>query len=314
MTTSLVDDPPLIEWLFQRETGRLSSLTSTLKWWRSREPRPDHSNPWAWLRAMSALGYLDLDWRADRWACAAPTLTPLPSGDGAFFMAGRRWNGLLKSLESLDYIYPEVVSLPDIASLPLPSSLYLFGGPRVQPHHLASRIVKERPEIHYSGCGAYAVANLLPDLDRDMEPTAAPRFALTLEKWGTADGNPSGEIGWRRHSGPRTPGLYRWDDPYRTHAWLGDHWWRVQREQGIYLGLRSMSRTVLRWLRRGASGRLVVSREGPLPAMHERALVLASGRLPVPGATGMIFDEVPLRLAKHVSASLHQQLEVARDK
>ncbi len=314
METTLLKDPPLIQWLFQSGGGKISALTATLNWWRSRQPHVSEAKPWAWFRAMSTLGYLELDWTSDRWRCGLPTLTPLPAGDGAFFLTGARSPALIGTIADLDYLYPEIEAQADIASLPLPSSLLLFGGPTDQPHHLAARLKSDRGDIHFSGCAAFAIARLLPDLDSELSQVPGPRFGLSIERFGAAERAPTVDPRWRWHAGPRTPGLYRWDDPMRTYAWFDGDWWKVQREQGRYLALRAMGRSVLSWRPRGASGRLLVGLEGPLPPMHERALVLASGRLPTRGSSGLAFDGVPLELAKLVSASLQQELETSSDR
>jgi hypothetical protein len=114
-------------------------------------------------------------------------------------------------------------------------------------------------------------------------------------------------------------GLYRHEIPSGLQYlfWTGVAGWRhCNLSTGVFEHLRRSGVTVLRWRPdpepgRAGQGTLFSDWGAPLPALHQRALVLSAGWVPrfSRNAQTATYQNVPQQVACQVAASLGQQLQ-----
>ncbi|MEE1941964.1 hypothetical protein V1L54_21600 [Streptomyces sp. TRM 70361] len=303
----------LLRWLSESRSGRASALRGGVRdqarsWGLELAEYAD----WDWMRKAAALGFIDVDLRADRWSVAPPVLTRLPHADGLALLTGARTARISTRVEEAAQEWMELITVPhrpEAGEAPLPDTL-LFQYEDPQSLREAAEFLGAR----HVPCAALRLAELLPQAAPG--PESAPpggSTADTLEKY---------EPRLQRFvpaARDDEDGLYRWrgaDYARLTRVRRSGVFHAVERETGVYLELARHRTGAMRWRPesgrgRGGIGRLLVDRYAPLPALHERAAVLCSGFPPSAGRQTRIraYDNVPRALAEVIAASLRQNLE-----
>ncbi|PLW74324.1 hypothetical protein GQS52_04670 [Streptomyces sp. SCUT-3] len=303
----------LLRWLSESRSGRASALRDGVRnqaraWGLELKEYAD----WDWMRKATALGFVDVDLRADRWSVAPPVLTRLPHADGLALLTGARTARISARVEEAAQEWMELITVPhrpEAGEAPLPDTL-LF-----QYEDLRSlREAAELLGVRYVPCAATQLTELLPQAVPG--PESAPpggSTASTLEKY---------ELRLRRFvpvARDGEDGLYRWrgaDYARLTRVRRNGVFHAVERDTGIYLELARHRTGAMHWQPepgkgRAGIGRLFVDRYAPLPALHERAAVLCSG-FPPPAdkqTQARVYDNVPRAFAEMIAASLQQNLE-----
>ncbi|MGA5768185.1 hypothetical protein [Streptomyces sp. NRRL S-1314] len=303
----------LLRWLSESRSGKASALRDGIRghataWGLELSQYAD----WDWMRKATALGFIDVDLRADRWSAAPPVLTRLPHADGLALLTGARTARISARVEAAATEWMELITVPhrpEPGEAPLPDTLLLqYEDPRTLPD------TAEFLGARYVPCAALGLMEMLPRAVPG--PESAPpggSGAATLEKY---DPRLQRFVPVARDD---EDGLYRWrgaDYARLTRVRRNGVFHTVDRETGLYLELASHRTGVMRWrpeagAGRAGIGRLFVDRYAPLPALHERAAVLCSGFPPVVGkhAQTRAYDNVPRALAEALADSLLQNLE-----
>ncbi|WP_166028508.1 hypothetical protein [Streptomyces chilikensis] len=304
----------LLRWLSESRSGKASALRDGVRGQaHARGLELKEYADWNWMRGATALGFIDLDLRADRWSVAPPVLTRLPHADGLALLTGARTARISAHIAKAAQEWMELISVPhrpDAGEVPLPDTLL------VQYEDLKTlRDTAESLGVRYVPCAARQLAELLPQAELGCE--AAPpggSTANTLEKY---EPRLQRFVAMDRDD---EDGLYRWrgaDYARLTRVRRDGVFHAVEREAGIYLELARHRISAMRWRPesgpgRAGVGRLFVDRYAPLPALHERAAVLCSGFPPSTSrqAQTRAYDNVPRALADAIAASLCQTLEI----
>lgn len=304
----------LLRWLSESRSGTASALRDGVRsqaqaWGLELTEYAD----WDWMRKAAALGFIDVDLRADRWSVAPPVLTRLPHADGLAVLTGARTAQTSRRVDEAAQEWMELVTVPhrpEAGEARLPDTL-LFQYEDLRTLQAAAEFLG----ASYVPCAALQLTALLPQAAPG--PESAPpggSTANTLEKY---------ELRLQRFVPAERDvedGLYRWrgaDYARLTRVRRNGVFHAVERETGIYLELARHRTGAMRWRPesgkgRAGIGRLFVDRYAPLPAVHERAAVLCSGFPPSVGkqAQTRAYDNVPRAIAEAIAASLQQNLEI----
>ncbi|MFD8290119.1 hypothetical protein ACFV2B_18160 [Streptomyces lavendulae] len=304
----------LLRWAAERGGGRAAELRQGVRATaQSYGLRLTEYAHWDWVRTASALGFLDVDLRADRWSAAPLVLTRLPHADGLALITGARTAAASDQLQRAGEDWLELLTIPDEprdGAVPLPDTLLVqYDDPDLLPESarkLGARFVP---------CAARQIAELLPRTA--LGPEAAPPGGSGLNFLEHYD---IGKGRFEPVATTREDGLYRWrgaDNARLVRARRNGVFYRTERETGVYLEFARHHHNAMRWRAepaagRSACGRLFVDRDAPMPPLHQRAAVLCTGLPPRTGAHGetLAYDNVPRVLAEAIAASLLQKLEV----
>ncbi|MFJ4241023.1 hypothetical protein ACIP17_10475 [Streptomyces iakyrus] len=304
----------LLRWLSESRSGKASALRDGVRSQaQARDLELKEYADWDWMRKVAALGFIDVDLRADRWSVAPPVLTRLPHADGLALLTGARTARISARVDEAAQEWMELITVPhrlEAGEAPLPDTL-LFQYEDLRALQEAADLLGAR----YVPCAALQLMDLFPQATPG--PESAPPgggTANTLEKY---------ELRLQRFVPVETDnedGLYRWrgaDYARLTRVRRNGVFYAVERETGIYLELARHRTGATRWRPEAGKGRvgigrLFVDRYAPLPALHERAAVLCSGFPPSVGkhVHTRTYDNVPRGLAEAIAVSLQQNLEI----
>lgn len=303
----------LLRWLSESRSGKASGLRDGVRsqaqaWGLELKEYAD----WDWMRKAAALGFIDMDLRADRWSVAPPVLTRLPHADGLAVLTGARTAQISTRVEEAAQEWTGLITIPhtpEAGEAPLPDTLLFQYEDPLTLQEAASFL-----GVHHVPCAARQLMELLPQAAPG--PESAPpggNTANTLEKY---------ELRLQRFvpvESDDEDGLYRWrgaDYARLTRVRRNGVFHTVERETGVYLELARHRVGAMRWRPepgkgRAGIGRLLVDRYAPLPALHERAAVLCSGFPPSVDKQMQTrsYDNVPRAFAEAIAASLQQNLE-----
>jgi hypothetical protein len=266
-----------------------------------------------WLRDVSALGHLDVDWRGGMWSIAPPVLTRLPVSDGMALIAGRRTVAEERAVSAAEEEWAVVHRVRnDVAEgdIPVPDSLLV--------HYSAGDDLPANAAVmglSFSPCAAMEMFAILPDIAAGAE--AAPPASSnrdTVERYDVLERAYAPADSWDED------GLYRW----RSSDWArlvqirrGTTFLTTEHEYGVYLELARLNRNAMRWRPEPVAGReligsLFVDWGAPLPPLHARAAVLCSGLQPLFNelAQTVRYDNVPKTAAEQLARSLKQNLAI----
>lgn len=194
----------LLRWLSERSSGKASALREGIRSTAQahRIALSEYAD-WDWMRTTSALGFLDLDLRADRWSAAPLVLTRLPHSDGLTLIAGARTAAVSDRLQRAADDWLELLAVPAElrdGAVPLPDTLLVqYDDPELLPE------TAKRIGARFVPCAALQLGELLPRTS--VGPEAAPPGGAGLSSLERYD------IGKQRFvpvDGHREDGLYRW--------------------------------------------------------------------------------------------------------
>lgn len=252
------------------------------------------------LRRMRLLGHMECSDDGRKWAAAPAALVRFPSNDERGFLAGQRTPALLNKLREICY----VDEIPQYQHQASPCV-------EVTPNGQALRLPAD------SGMASIRVADVLPnlnDMKSAMHSVPNPDIAqFDVEMW---DGNEFvpcntiyeesgryyGESGMYRLSRSRRDGYTMtlfFDEP--EQRWLRGDWY----------GLRFLTLECPEAVHDFGADELLIPASQRWPMLYERALVLASGRLPTPAdnPNWLRYSGVPVTLAQTLCGKLYVHLE-----
>jgi hypothetical protein len=229
-------------------------------------------------KALSALAHVEFDRRRGRWAVAPTVLSTIPRLPGRLLLSGARPSGLMEHLrvvaehERVDVVV-ETGPIPQTARGP--ATLLLDGSAADGAAFATAAGIQFQPAAHF------AIASLLPAADIEVlaEPaTPDPRFphcpidpVTLLERW-DLEAPEGGEGLWAWATFARRSARYLRRD--------GQWWYIPDSAWAPYLVSRPEgSEPLCRY--EPAHQLLIVDSAAALPALHARAAVLCSGRLPL---------------------------------
>ncbi|HEY8503281.1 MAG TPA: hypothetical protein VIL46_01780 [Gemmataceae bacterium] len=303
----------LLRWAGELGGGRVRDLRAgILRTARSRGIQVHQEAADRWIRQVSALGHLDVDWRRGRWSVAPPTLTRLPCSDGLALFTGRRTAADERAMETAEKEWAVVhrvhSDVPE-GDIPLPDSLLV-------QYDTAEELAENASAMGFAftPCAALQVFALLPELAPEGEAAPpAPGNAHTIERYDLKKGCYEPAPSYHEE------GLYRWrgaDYSRLVQIRRGGRWQSTEHEYGVYLELARLGRSAMRWRPEAVPGRevvgsLFVDLVAPLPPLHARAAVLCTGLPPhvSEAARTVRYDNVPQAAAERLARSLQQTLE-----
>lgn len=230
------------------------------------------------VRALQALGHIEIAWSARRWAAAPTTLTTIPRLPGRLLVCGARPSHLVEHLRQVADSggYDVLVDDEPIAQqAPGPATILIDAAPADAADFAAAAAVRFQPAAHR------AIATVLQPavLDTVGEPaTPDDRFPHCLIDPDTLQER------WDLDTPEGADGLWAWQTWQRRAARYlrreGQWWYLPEAEHGPYLlAARPPGEEHCRY--EPAHEVLVVHGRAPLPVLHARAAVLCSGRLPL---------------------------------
>lgn len=306
----------LLRWASELGGGKVADLRAGVaRTARSRGIPVREGADGRWLRDVSALGHLDVDWRQGVWSAAPAVLTRVPFSDGLAVVVGRRTASFDQAADAAAEKWAELLWVENEVAegdIPVPDTLYL-------QYDAAERLPRDAEHLGcaYAPCAALQAVSLLPEIAAG--PAAAPPG---LGNTHTVERYNSQRREYEPAHGYSEDGLYRW----RSADWVrlvqirrGDRFFSTEHEYGVYLEHERLGTGAMRWkAEEGAGrqrvGRLAVDWGAPLPPLHARAAVLCSGLQPrfheLAQTAG--YDNVPFAVAERLAASLHQELEIQK--
>lgn len=306
----------LLHWASENGVGDLRALLKTVEWAARRfRITTMKGAPGRWVRDVSALGYLDVDWQAGKWSIAPAVLTALPMSGGLLMLTGARNRAMEDRIEDaaadLCLEYHRAINHVQDGDIPLPKSVIFMTDPGTDVEALAAAL-----HAAWVPCFALQIIPFLPNLA--LGPEAAPPVPGTPLKWYDEETNRYEDV-----LSAREEGIYRFTTADRRQVvqMLRDGvWYRTSHEEAIYLNRASRFAEpgdTMRWGaesdgERQSIGRLAVDWGAPLPPLHARAAVLSSGTTPWFSATARtaVYFNVPYALAAAIADSLQQKLEL----
>lgn len=303
----------LARWVAETGEGTTRDLRDRVHWAARTADTPVAAvEAGRWLRDLSSLGAIEIDWDAGRWSACPLVVTRLPGPDAYAVLAGPR------------------TARQDAAVGRSALGVHRVPQPAIGPDHLDRPTVVllqyDHPDdlpVAATAMGAEWVpcaALELGDLLQSPEPgpqAAQPRYAdPSLERF---DGL---ALRWR----PEPPaaehpvGAYRVDVEGRKRHLFGssDQWRRCDLSTAVFCELARTGRSVLQWRTEVGAGRtqfgtVFTDWGAPLPTLHQRALTLCTGFVPRfwAGAETAAYRNVPRALADRVAATLYQQITPA---
>ncbi|WP_099041845.1 hypothetical protein [Mycobacterium neglectum] len=303
-----MDADLMLAWMSETAAGDIRDLRQRVAWLaRNADLNAQPFETGRWLRDMTALAHVEVDWVGGRWAMAPPVAVLLPSCGGTTVLAGHRHLGLVEELGDLLSVQTIPCATSD-SRLATPTQVYL-----------QSDSIKDLVEglnicgVDYGGRAADYIANRLPPLQLG-EPAAPPAYGAPVKHL-QLDGAlrfVSGRL--TSHSGlcqitvqGRPSYLYR----------NGDEWFHTVHADGVLWALAENGVEVFRWRLERADGdddigTLFVDQGAPLPPLQARALVLCSGQPTAFGelAKTAIYRNVPKSVASMVARSVRQRLAI----
>lgn len=296
----------LFRWMSEVGDGELADLRGRVEWIaRTADVPIGMAASGRWLRDMSALGHVEIDWVSGRWATAPPAVVLLPAADGLGVLAGSRRYDQIGDIEASDVAVHQFRPPNSPRDVPAPTCVF------VQFDSLSDlRLSATRAGAAYAGCTAVRLARSLAPLKPGKLAAPPSRLAL-LESVIVSDSGVSyapadGKLGdgvYRVRLQGRQRHLYRHEDS----------WFWCELAEGVFLDLARRGESVMRWRPESGAGRagvgeMFVDWGAPLPPLHARALTLCSG-LPArfyPAARTAEYANVPRSIARAIAESLGQ--------
>jgi hypothetical protein len=292
----------LLEWASERGEGSWSRFRDAYAWLEAGSDAPPWQSASLVARQMSALGHIEIDWRASRWQACPPLLTLLPAAGAHALLTGGRTRALEERLAEVLADRGDVFALDPIAQPLAPSTLLI-----ACDDERAMRSLADSLGIASSYSAATGLSSVLPSIGSylSLAGTApAPRGygvqRLSLDS-----------LTWTDVDHDDEDGLYRFEAPDgRRFRFVssGSHY-EVDMAIGIYASLGSAGeRGRLKWFRSSVNGQFESPRQAPLPTLHARSLTLCSGFAPKSLGSSLVYANVPEEIAMAVARSLDQEL------
>jgi hypothetical protein len=294
----------LLEWASERGCGSWQGFRAAHEWARPARSRPAWETPGFFARQLSALGHIEIDWRAGSWAAAPPVLTLLPRAGAHALLTGGRTRALLDRLQELLAKRNDLFALQPQKQTAAPSAHLIACESEVSIRELAKEL-----DIDFTHSVSTQIAELLPPLEAYLRLARSTRgvnrFGVSLLDEETLE--------WRDVDDGEERGLYQYEVPHGFEFRLvvsEEEIYAVDKAIGIYAALARWGRNRLRYMPTSVNGELIVPLSAPLPTLTARAAVLCSGLAPEKRAEVLVYVNVPRETAVAIARSLDQSLEV----
>ena len=296
----------MLAWMSETGAGDVRDLRQRVAWLaRNADLNPQAFVTGRWLRDLSALCHVEVDWTGARWAITPSIAVLLPSCGGTAVLTGSRRMGVIEKLDAIVSVQTSQGVGSD-SRLATPTQIYLQADSIME---LAEGL--QHCGIGYVGRAADHIANRLPQLQLGA-PAAPPAYGTPVKHLEVDDvihfvnGGVTGDSGLCVVTVQGRPSyLYR----------SGDEWFHTDHANGVLWALAESGHRVFRWRHErtdgiDAIGTLFIDQGAPLPPLQARALVLCSG---IPTAFGdmaktAIYRNVPRAVADQVARSVRQRL------
>ncbi|MBB1039826.1 MULTISPECIES: hypothetical protein [unclassified Dietzia] len=301
-----MDADLLLAWMSETGSGDIDNLRSRITWLaRNSDVNPKKYEVGRWMRELSALGHVELDWNSGRWAIAPPAAVLLPVSGGTVALTGLRRKGLIELLSETVAVHIERPNQTEGQLAPVSTIL-------LQADSFGELISAVRSVgVSYVGNAAEKNADRLPPIS--LKTAAGPPARNDrVEKLST-----DGALRFVT-SRPSGNGLYKianYKKPIYRFYKMG-RWYQCDFPTGVMFDRLEKGLKGFRFVRDRVSGdeeigRLITDPGVQLPVLQARALYLCSAVPPeVSRVTGdSIFYNVPRSVAISVSKSVHQTLE-----
>lgn len=263
--------------------------------------------PWhSVLSALEDLGHVDISWDAQRWTIAPAVANPFAHTQSLCYFAGARTADMLAWLRTSGVMAEVDRRATEASRIPMPPLI-------VAP--------TDQVEALLSGRGVQLLARpsaleLAPQLRSVAEASwwTGPQFTPSLQVQPTLEAWDPSTLCWLRTASAAQSGLrlasgqlYRWNESGRwLHLLLragvpnfvvdpaACKWYLAPRGTSFLLYDRSRMR-------------LCIPSAIGLPRAHRRACVLASGLTPKRLGRTLVYEGIPLKLARMLATRLNQQ-------
>lgn len=260
------------------------------------------------VRRLRSLGHLELTNEGQNWVITPSCIveTPAEAGQYCAFLAGQRSPQLIQAIQQVAQVESEqhpYGNAPEVVRI------------RFNSHAEAMDFAKSYTQQHYSlylaGRADLQITSTLPDLaswEASLTSLSLVKGSYTYEQWMSDDFCPLKGL-------PKETGLYRlthdskrFDHPQLTLFYNAekDSWYKADWYGLRYLMLRRTGETC-QFHYDERLNTLSVAKDQRVPDLYERALVLASGRLPVYRYEQVIFGNVSDTLAHMVANKLEAE-------
>jgi hypothetical protein len=257
-------------------------------------------SPFAALRMLSALGYIEVDWRARRWGAVPPCLTLLPDAAGHGLLVGARTGRLTR--EIAEGVTAQDAELMPVPQLKAPDALYVAADSAKALAAVAASL-----DVPYVHSVVERLGGVLPYLDAELVDHLTPPIVrhYGVERYDL-------DNGWEPVLRDDVPGLYLYErsGPRAIHfvAPHGDRF-DVDLAVGTWAEARRLGIDDFLWWRPdGVNGTLDVPINLPLPSLPDRAATLCSGLSACVSDGSTLYSNVPEWLAQGIAQALSQNL------
>lgn len=260
------------------------------------------ASPYAALRELSALAYIEVDWRRRTWGAAPSCLTLLPDAGGHGLLVGARTARLTREVDERIQSH-DAIAIP-VAQTRAPDSIFIAAGSETALERAADAL-----EIPYAHSVVERLAAVLPGLDAELVTRRTHPVVMHygVDRYDIDDG-------WSPVDSDDAPGMYKYERSGPTAIHFvdeNDARFDVDLAVGAWAEARRRGVSDLLWWKRDfVNGTLDVPQFLPLPSLHARAATLCSG-LPARFHDGSYFYvNVPEWLAHRIASDLAQVLIV----
>jgi len=249
------------------------------------------------LRRFRLLGHLETCANGSKWSSAPTTIVQIESEQSEFILCGQRNIKLINQLKLLGI----VVNIADQPRGEAPPCLRLLvDNPDI--------ITNELPLINV-GKASQKLSEILPEITTWQQKLTTLELVASMQKWRKFNSDNKFEI----CGNPNETGMYEICDENFNHRYTLFYNQETKTwHQGDWYGLRFLSLQS-----QGIScqvyydidsKKLVVPTNQRWPEIYERALVLASGKLPTSDKSWLIYENINRELAYVLSEKLNVKL------
>ncbi len=296
----------MLEWCSDRVTGKIRDFVETFEWVEGGSL--ERKFAYRALGVLNRLSHLEVDWNRQTWSITPTTIVVPSNSGGVGFVVGRQQKSLREELEKL--IFEEdldVVLVEAHNQINAPRSLLVRSGSRE-----ALSAFGHLTDIPVISNASGIMAAALPEIDRMIKkgivPAGFERRKIDIEQ-GRLTTTAVWDDSWNgsyEHDtfGPKIYSIWTEEDfAVDTYVGLKQERYIVDKNTAIWFALRNRRVFALRY----DSSELVLSvpLSYGLPLLHERALIMASGRTPTITRIG---NDVSFKYV-NISVELFQRLK-----
>jgi hypothetical protein len=268
----------------------------------------DMTEPRHIFRRLRLLGHAEYLNAGTHWITCPSCMVRVSDHGARYFLSGAQVPDFVAKFQ--EFAHVEVETKGNYGG---PESVFVTFSSDVEAQNLSIILRKVYPYFRYAGVASAKLADILPDLNdwylEVLSSVSVVSERYSLDKWdGKGFGIPVAH--------PTETGMYRlislenqesdlhyyfYFDPDRN-CWLEGDWYGLRFLANHHLGSRA------EFNYESNLRQLYVPNIHHLPDLYERALVLASGRLPVSARSGLVYENIDNSLAETISSKLYAEL------